>query len=83
MYAGLTLRNLKYRSGVYGGKLRFLLAADLRQQIPPVVPASTKKLLNTDIEAQQHLMEKGYIGFQLERIPGEKDHFWIHYGKTN
>lgn len=77
MDADLVIRDLKCRGGVYEGKLRFLLARDLRK--PYNIDLIEKIVLsNSDIEKQQALLKKGFIGYKLEKIA---EGFNIFYGK--
>lgn len=79
MHAGLYIKNLTLRTGVYGGKLRFLLAENLCRK-EDVSFSDTITLKNTEIKKQQLLMEKGYIGYKLKEIPEEPDQFMVYYG---
>ncbi len=79
MHAGLYIKNLKLRTGVYGGKLRFLMAKNICRE-EPMNFSDTITLKNTEIKKQQLLMEKGYLGFKLEEIPEEPDQFMVYYG---
>lgn len=84
MEAGLLVRDVKVREGVYGGKLRFLLAMNLRRQVEPVFLESCA-VMNTVIEVQKGLLEAGYVGYRLEKVPGElpggMPYFIMRYGK--
>ncbi|AOT70811.1 GNAT family N-acetyltransferase [Geosporobacter ferrireducens] len=77
MDTGLVIRDLKNRSGVYEGKLRFLLARDLRK--PSRIDFVEQVVFsNRDIEKQQQLLQQGFIGYQLIK---KAEGFDIIYGK--
>lgn len=80
MDAGLLIRDVKVRGGAYGGKLRFLLGLNLCR---PVTPTFTDLCVvkNTDVTLQKSLLSLGYAGFLLEKLPGNRKFFAIHYGK--
>ena len=77
MDSDLVIRDLKNRGGVYEGKLRFLLARDLRK--PCIIDFIERiAVSNGDIEKQQELIQKGFIGFKLVKNAGGFD---VEYGK--
>ena len=76
MSFGLTIRDLKIRGGVYGGKLRFLLARNLENDIEKYTDNVT--VGNGNIQIQQQLLEEGYIGHTLVK---KDNNFNIIYGK--
>lgn len=80
MHAGLYIRNLRMRTGVYGGKLRFLLAENICRD-EKMIWKDSVVVKNTEIKKQQLLMEKGYMGYRLVEIPEEPDQFMVYYGK--
>ena len=80
MDAGLLIRDLKARGGIYNGKLRFLLALDLRME-HKLVFRDTCTVQNTDITVQKSLLTLGLAGYALKKLPGENRLFGIHYGK--
>ena len=80
MDAGLLIRDVKVRGGVYGNKLRFLLALNLCR---PVHPTYTDlcTVQNTDVTVQKSLLSLGYAGYALKKLPGKRKFFAIQYGK--
>lgn len=80
MDAGLLIRDVKVREGVYGGKLRFLLALNLCRPVEPVF-SDVCTVQNTDITVQKSLLALGCAGFSLKKIPGDNRFFAIQYGK--
>ncbi|MDW7671932.1 MAG: hypothetical protein SCK57_05435 [Bacillota bacterium] len=80
MDAGLFIRDVKVRGGVYGGKLRFLLALNLCRPVEPVF-SDICTVQNTDITVQKTLLALGYAGFSMKKLPGDRKFFAIQYGK--
>ena len=77
MDSDLVIRDLRSRGGVYEGRWRFLLARDLRKPYP-IDLTEEIIVLNGDIEKQQALLKKGFIGYKLEK---KAEGFNIFYGK--
>ena len=70
---GLVVKGLKLK---YGGKLRYIFFKALKEQ-PPVY-TETRKVSMGDVEAQQALLQAGFVGTTLENAD---DDFWIIYKK--
>lgn len=79
MFAGLYIKDLRLRTGVYGGKLRFLLAKGICRQ-ESLSFGDVLVLKNTEIKKQKLLLEIGGVGFKLEEIQEEPDQFMVSYG---
>lgn len=68
MKAGFTIKALKSRGGVYRGKVRFLLGKNLLEVSPPQYN-ETLSIIQSSISKQQNVIEKGYVGFGLQKDP--------------
>lgn len=54
----------------YEGRLRYIFYKELTVETPPVWN-ETKKLLMSDIEGQQQLLQNGWLGFKMDKQNGE------------
>lgn len=79
MSGQLVIRDLKNRDGVYRGRLRFLLARDLRKSLKTSF-SNVVIVPNGEIERQMELLKEGYIGYELRKQEG---FFEIVYGKPH
>ncbi|MFZ5965684.1 MAG: hypothetical protein ACOYVK_00705 [Bacillota bacterium] len=77
MKEGLTIRDLKRREGVYGGKYRFLLAENLMKAHRNHYTDPTY-IHHADLEKQLQLLQDGYIGYALKK---DEEGFHVLYGK--
>ncbi|MGV8145235.1 MAG: GNAT family N-acetyltransferase [Alkaliphilus sp.] len=77
MSFNLTIRDLQIRGGIYGGRLRFLLVRDLREEINKDYK-KTISVFNAEIDKQSQLLKEGFIGFEISK---KAEKYEIKYGK--
>jgi len=75
----LTIIDLKFRDGEYGGKLRYLLFVDLNNTDKNFTDSIIVK--NTDVLKQQKLLKKGYEALKIEKQEGYFD--VVYFKNTN
>ncbi|MCR1898734.1 GNAT family N-acetyltransferase [Irregularibacter muris] len=72
----LRIKELKARSGGYGGSLRYILHRDLRENQEKVYQEIIA-IDHKDIKEQSNLLKRGYEGFAIEK---DQDSYKISYG---